>query len=170
MTTRRYLLLTVALLLVQFTLTTLAAENTASENLYKIQPGDILEISVWKEETLLKQVLVRPDGGLSFPLVGDIQASGKSVSDLQALISERLSKFIPDPVVTVSIQQLTGNKVYVIGKVHQPGEFVANRYIDVVQALSVAGGMTPYASANKIKVLRRNNGKLAGMRLRRVRK
>ena len=166
MTTRRYLLLTVALLLVQFTLTTLAAENTASENLYKIQPGDILEISVWKEETLLKQVLVRPDGGLSFPLVGDIQASGKSVSDLQALISERLSKFIPDPVVTVSIQQLTGNKVYVIGKVHQPGEFVANRYIDVVQALSVAGGMTPYASANKIKVLRRNNGKLASIPFR----
>jgi len=136
-------------------------DNHASA--YKIQPGDILEVSVWKEPDLLRQVLVRPDGGLSFPLVGEIQAAGKSVGDLQALITERLTKYIPDPVVTVSTQKLSGNKVYVVGRVQRPGEFEANRHMDIVQALSVAGGMTPYAASNKIKVLRRENGELSAI-------
>jgi len=143
-----------------------ADESTTEVNTYKIQPGDVLEVSVWKEDDLLRQVLVRPDGGLSFPLVGNVEAAGKSVAELQELITERLTKYIPDPVVTVSIQQLNGNKVYVIGKVARPGEFIANRYMDVVQALSVAGGMTPYAADNKIKVLRRKNGKLTAIPFR----
>ena len=136
-----------------------ADEGTNTDNIYRIQPGDILEVSVWKEEDLIKQVLVRPDGGISFPLVGNIQATGKSVTELQELITERLTKYIPDPVVTVATQKLDGNKIYVIGKVARPGEILANRYMDVVQALSVAGGMTPYAADNKITVLRRENGK-----------
>ena len=138
---------------------TQADKGTSTDYTYRIQPGDVLEVSVWKEEDLVKQVLVRPDGGLSFPLVGDIQAAGKSVADLQELITERLTKYIPDPVVTVSTLKLDGNKVYVIGKVTRPGEFQTNRYMDVVQALSMAGGMTPYAADNKITVLRRENGK-----------
>ena len=138
---------------------TQAGKGTSTDYTYRIQPGDVLEVSVWKEEDLVKQVLVRPDGGLSFPLVGDIQAAGKSVADLQELITERLTKYIPDPVVTVSTLKLDGNKVYVIGKVTRPGEFQTNRYMDVVQALSMAGGMTPYAADNKITVLRRENGK-----------
>ena len=89
---------------------------------YKIQPGDVLEVSVWQEENLQKQVLVRPDGGMSFPLAGDMQAAGKSVTEVQKLITERLTKYIPDPVVTVSTLKLDGNKVYVIGKVARPGE------------------------------------------------
>jgi polysaccharide export outer membrane protein len=141
------------------------SENTIKDA-YQIQPGDVLEISVWKEETMLRQVLVRPDGGLSYPLVGELQAAGKSVGELQALVTERLTRYIPDPVVTVSTQQLSGNKVYVVGRVQRPGEFVANRYMDVVQALSVAGGMTPYAASNKIKVLRRENGKLTAIPFR----
>ena len=111
-------------------------------------------------------VLVRPDGGLSYPLVGNIQAAGKSVGELQVLVTERLSKYMPDPVVTVSIQQLRGNKIYVVGRVQRPGEFEANRYMDVVQALSLAGGMTPYAAGNKIKVLRRENGELTAIPFR----
>jgi len=137
---------------------TKAEAETPIDNAYKIQPGDVLDVSVWKEEDLVKQVLVRPDGGMSFPLAGDIQASGKSVAELQAVITERLTKYIPDPVVTVAMLRLDGNKVYVIGKVARPGEFLANRYMDVVQALSMAGGMTPYAADNKITVLRRENG------------
>lgn len=135
-----------------------AAGDDSFGETYKIQPGDLLEVSVWKEEDMLKQVLVRPDGGISYPLVGDVQAAGESVAELQQLISERLKKYIPDPVVTVATIRLDGNKVYVIGKVARPGEFLANRYMDVVQALSMAGGMTPYASENKITVLRRENG------------
>ena len=115
---------------------------------------------------MLKSVLVRPDGGLSYPLVGDIKAEGLSVSDLAGLVTEKLGKFIPDPSVTVTVQNLTGNKVYVIGKVNRPGEFQANRIMDVVQALSVAGGMTPYAASNRIKVLRRENGELSAIPFR----
>jgi polysaccharide biosynthesis/export protein len=152
------ILLTIVLLAFQTTHVS-SAEESAAEQKYLIQPGDVLEVSVWKEEDLVKQVLVRPDGGMSFPLVGDIQAAGKSVAELQELITERLTKYIPDPVVTVATLKLDGNKVYVIGKVARPGEFLANRYMDVVQALSVAGGMTPYAADNKITVLRRENGK-----------
>ena len=138
---------------------TWAAEDGSFGETYRIQPGDLLEVSVWQEENLQKQVLVRPDGGMSFPLAGDMQAAGKSVTEVQKLITERLTKYIPDPVVTVSTLKLDGNKVYVIGKVARPGEFQANRYMDVVQALSMAGGMTPYAADNKITVLRRENGK-----------
>jgi polysaccharide biosynthesis/export protein len=127
-----------------------------SAEAYLIEPGDVLEISVWKEEDLKKAVIVRPDGGLSFPLVGNIQASGKSVEQLQTEVSDKLKKYIPDPSVTVAMQQLSGNKVYVIGKVNKPGEFPVTRHVDVVQALSMAGGMSTYAAANRIRILRRD--------------
>jgi polysaccharide export outer membrane protein len=136
------------------------AAGDEANTVYLIQPGDILEISVWKEEDMTRQVLVRPDGGMSFPLVGNLQAAGMSVEALQSVVTSKLNRYIPDPVVTVAMQQLSGNKIFVIGKVARPGEFVANREMDVVQALSVAGGMTPYAAANKIKILRRENGNL----------
>ena len=132
----------------------------ANEDAYKIQPGDVLEVSVWNEEGLIRQVLVRPDGGMSFPLVGDLQAAGESVENLSTTITERLSKYIPDPVVTVSMQQLSGNKIYVVGKVARPGEYVANSYVDVVQAIAMAGGMTPFAAVNKIQIVRRDGEKL----------
>lgn len=125
---------------------------------YGIQPGDVLTISVWKEEGLQNDVLVRPDGRISFPLVGDIPAAGKSIAQLTTLLTERLTKYIPDPVVTVSVKSLTGNTVYVIGKVNKPGEFTVTHYVDVMQALSMAGGTNAFAAVNDIKVLRRENG------------
>ncbi len=123
---------------------------------YLVQPGDILEISVWKEEGLQQEVLVRPDGGLSFPLAGDFKAQGKSLIEIQKIISERLSQYIADPVITVSAKQLLGNRIYVIGKVNKPGEYIVNRYVDVMQALSMAAGMTPFSAVNDIKILRRD--------------
>jgi polysaccharide export outer membrane protein len=126
---------------------------------YAVGPEDVLEISVWKEEALKKEVLVRPDGGISFPLVGNIQATGKTAAEIQQEVTQRLQKFIPDPVVSVAVLKVAGNKIYVIGKVNKPGEFVAGRYVDVLQALSMAGGLTPFASENNIKVLRKENGK-----------
>ena len=125
---------------------------------YQIGPEDVLEISVWKEEGLKKEVLVRPDGGVSFPLAGDVQAAGKTVQQIQQEITRRLKKFMTDPVVSVAVLKSVGNKIYVIGKVNKPGEFVAGRYVDVLQVLSMAGGLTPFAAENKIKVLRKENG------------
>lgn len=125
---------------------------------YLIQPGDILQISVWKEKDMDREVLVRPDGGLSFPLAGDVQASGKTVDELRKEIELRLTRYIPSPVVTVAAKQTLGHKIYVVGKVNRPGEYVASRFVDVMQALGMAGGLTPYAAANDIVVLRRVNG------------
>jgi polysaccharide export outer membrane protein len=126
----------------------------AQQSGYIVKPGDILEISVWKEPDLQRQVLVRPDGAFSFPLVGQVDARGKTVLELNKIVSERLSKFIADAVVTISVQQINGNKIYVLGQVNKPGEFIVNPSVNVMQALSMAGGMTPFASSNDIIVLR----------------
>jgi polysaccharide export outer membrane protein len=133
---------------------------------YRIQPGDLLRISVWKEQDLQGEVLVRPDGGLSFPLAGDVQATGKSVEELRKELTERLKEFIPDAVVTVAIKEIGGNRVYVLGKVNRPGEFSFSRPLDVMQALSLAGGTTPYAALNDIVILRRNNERVDAIRFR----
>lgn len=135
-----------------------AAETVVARDTYVIQPGDILTISVWREEDLQGEYAVRPDGGLNFPLAGEIAASGKTIEQLQKEITGKLAKYVPDPVVTATVKQSLGNRIYVVGKVHKPGDFSVNRNIDVMQALSMAGGPTPYASVNKIKILRRING------------
>jgi len=123
---------------------------------YTVKPGDTLLISVWKEPDLQGPVLVRPDGAFSFPLAGQLDARNKSVQELQQELTTKLKKFISDPVVTVSIQDIKGNKVYVIGQVQKPGDFVVNPRVDVMQALSMAGGTTPFAALGDIMILRRN--------------
>jgi polysaccharide export outer membrane protein len=128
---------------------------SAQDATYAVKPGDILKVSVWKEPQLEGQVLIRPDGGFSFPLVGEVDGRGKSVAELQTLMTQRLSKYISDPVVSVSVAEIHGNKVYVIGQVAKPGEFIVNPRVDVMQALSMAGGTTPFASLSNIMILRR---------------
>lgn len=133
---------------------------------YRIQPGDVLRVSVWKEQDLLSEVLVRPDGGMSFPLVGDVRASGRTIDELRTLVDERLSEFIPDPSVTIAVKQIGGNRIYVLGKVNRPGEFAFSQPIDVMQALSLAGGATSFAALDDIRILRRENGKQTARRFR----
>jgi polysaccharide export outer membrane protein len=136
-------------------MTAISALGVAQEAGYTVKPGDGLEISVWKEPDLQGPVLVTPDGSFSFPLVGQVDANGKTVTDLQQVITERLAKFISDPVVTVSVREIRGNKVYVIGQVNRPGEFIVNPRVDVMQALSMAGGTTAFAALDDIRILRR---------------
>jgi len=140
-----------------WSLTALGAQSVApaDERPYTVKAGDVLAVAVWKEPDLTSNaVLVRPDGTFSFPLVGQVDARGKTVQELQNLITERLKKYIADPVVTVSVQEVKGNKVYVIGQVTKPGEFVVNPSVNVMQALSMAGGGTAFASLNNIIILR----------------
>jgi polysaccharide export outer membrane protein len=131
---------------------------------YTVKPGDMLFVSVWKEEALQGDVLVTPDGAFAFPLVGQVDARGKTVTDLQAILTERLTKYISEPVVTVSVREIRGNKIYVIGQVTRPGEFIVNPRVDVMQALSMAGGTTPFASLGNIIILRREGGKQQPLR------
>jgi polysaccharide export outer membrane protein len=126
---------------------------------YRIGPEDELFISVWKEPELQRKVLVRPDGGISFPLAGDIQVAGKTVKEVQDELSKRIQKYIPDAVVTVTVDKVSGYTIFVLGKVKNPGQYELGRYVDVIQALTLAGGVTTFADENDIKVIRRVNGK-----------
>jgi len=130
------------------------AETLAAEP-YILQPGDELTISVWKEPDLTGDVLVRPDGGITMALAGAVDAAGRTVEEVRQTIDERLRKFIPDPAVTVVVKQTLGNQIFVIGKVNKPGQYPLNRPVDVMQALSIAGGMTPFAAVEDIRILRR---------------
>ena len=156
MNSRRYQVLLTALLLCCPVL--LMGPARAGDTAYTVQPGDILSVSVWKEPSLQGPVLIRPDGGFSFPLAGEIDARGKSVADLQKLLSDRLKKYISEPVVSVSVQDVKGNKVYVLGQVNKPGEFVVNPSVNAMQALSMAGGTNAFANSGGIFILRRGNG------------
>jgi polysaccharide biosynthesis/export protein len=133
---------------------------------YLLQPGDVLNVSVWKETDLTAEVLIRPDGGLSFALAGDLHAAGHTVGELTAMLEKRIRKFEPDAVVTVSIKVAAGNRVYVIGKVTHPGDFPLNRPTDVMQALSLAGGATPFADTNAIRILRRDGDRQTAIAFR----
>ena len=134
------------------------AQDVADRTPYTINPGDLLEISVWKELDLQRQVLVRPDGGFSFPLSGDIVAVGRTVDAIRRELTQKLEAFIPDLVVTVTVEEIRGNKIFVVGQVKNPGEIVMNPQVDVMQALSIAGGTTAFAQLNNIIILRRQNG------------
>lgn len=123
---------------------------------YLLSPGDFIEISVWKEEGMQKeQTLVAPDGNITFPLAGTLMAAGKPIFALQEAIAGRLANYIADPVVNIKLLQNNGNTIFVIGKVNRPGQYPANRRIDVMQALSLAGGLTVFADEDSIHVLRR---------------
>ena len=131
------------------------AVGQSTPNDYRLNPGDVISISVWKEPDLQQDVLIRPDGKFSFPLTGDIPASGRTVEEVRAQVTERLAQYIPDLVVSISVLQINGNKVYVMGQVNRPGEIVANPPIDVVQALAISGGANAFAQLNDITVVRR---------------
>jgi polysaccharide biosynthesis/export protein len=125
---------------------------------YHLQPGDVMTISVWKETELQSEVLVRPDGGFSFALAGDVDAVGKTVEEIRAILVDRLKRFIPNPVVTVAVKLVGGNRIYVVGRVNHAGDFPLSSPLDVMQAIALAGGTTPFASINDIVILRRHNG------------
>ncbi len=136
-----------------------AARAAAAEVEYRLNPGDVLNVSVWKEEGLDREVVVLPDGMIAFPLAGHVKAAGETPEAVQAVITDRLQPYIPDAVVTVAVKQASGNFVYVLGQVRQPGAFPVGGMVDVMQALSLAGGLTPFASRHSIVILRNDNGK-----------
>jgi polysaccharide biosynthesis/export protein len=133
------------------------SSSTADNATYLLQPGDVVEISVWKEEGLDKRMLVRPDGGLSFPMVGDLKVAGLAPVDVQHEIEARLRKFLSEATVTVSVMEINGNQFYVVGKVARPGAYKFDRALDVMQALSLAGGTTEFADLGDIRILRRGS-------------
>jgi polysaccharide biosynthesis/export protein len=131
---------------------------------YKLQAGDVITVSVWKEQDLQTDVLVRPDGSFSFPLAGEVDALGKTVDDVRLTLVDRLKRYIPNPVVTVAVKLIGGNRIYVVGRVVHAGDFPLSSPIDVMQAIALAGGTTPFAAINDIVILRRQNGQQQSLR------
>lgn len=128
----------------------------AANSDYTIHPGDVLQVTVWKEESLDREVLILPDGTLTFPLIGSFSTNGMTVTEVQQEIEKKLESLIPDASVAVLVKAPLGHSVNVIGQVAKSGELVMGRRLTVMQALSQAGGLTPYASEDNIIILRRD--------------
>jgi len=126
---------------------------------FLLGPEDVLEISVWKDEALTKHVVVRPDGKISFPLIGDMVAQGRTVEALRQAVENKIREYVPDAPVTVLLVQLGSPKVYVVGKVGKPGVYVMGQKLTVLQLLAVAGGMTPFSDTDDILIIRTEDGK-----------
>jgi len=135
------------------------AEQSLSSPLFFLGPEDILEISVWKDDALTKQVVVRPDGWISFPLIGDIKAAGRSVEELRQEIQTRIKTYVPDAPVTVLVIKVGSPKVFVVGKVAKPGVYIMGEPMRVMQILAIAGGATPFADRDSILIIREENNK-----------
>jgi polysaccharide biosynthesis/export protein len=125
---------------------------------YIIGAQDVLDISVWKEPEITRTVPVRPDGKISLPLLNDVQAAGLTPAQLNAEITSSLRKFVTDPEVTVIVEQINSQRVYILGEVTRPGAYPLLPGMTVLQALSSAGGFTQFANEKKMYVLRRVNG------------
>jgi polysaccharide biosynthesis/export protein len=129
-----------------------------AEGDYLIQPGDQLEILTWNEPLFSREVLVRSDGRISFPLLNDIQASERTPVEVKAEIQEKLKAFIGSPSVTVSVKISIPKKIYVLGEVKNTGAYDFKQNMSILQAFAVAGGFTEWASKDEIVLLRKKNG------------
>ena len=139
---------------------TLAAQENgvvASNTAYKIYPGDQIEIYVWGEERLQRSVKVLPDGTLAFPLVGQIAAGGRTLAEIEAIVTEKLRPEYRGevPRVTVSVISSAGTEFSVMGRVNSPGAFTPTRRVNVLEALAMAGGPSEFANLDDIVILRK---------------
>lgn len=123
---------------------------------YRVNPGDELEVFVWGEERMQRPVRVLPDGSFAFPLAGTIKAEGRTAPEIAAAISDRIKgnyrSAVPD--VTVTVRDTAGSRFYVVGKVRTPGGYAIGRRVNVVQALSLAGGTAEFADIDNAIILR----------------
>lgn len=136
--------------------------SAEADGAYTLNPGDVIRVSAFDDVRLDRELIVLPDGTISYPVVGEIQATGLTVAELQDSITKQLiaKGFLNDgAVIDASVMETKGYTLYVIGQVNQPGAFTTMANIDVMQALSLAGGLTPFASKSGIKVLRNSQGK-----------
>ena len=131
-----------------------AAPSAVPETGYKIGPGDVLNIEVWKDPVLTRLVTVLPDGMIAFPLVGEIAAEGKTVSQLKKEIEGRLARYVQDAVITVEVRQMGSLHVYVLGRVNAPGRSILSANVNVLQALAIAGGPNAFANKSRIRIFR----------------
>lgn len=134
--------------------TILISGNIVLAESYKVGPGDVLEVTVWRDENLSRELVVTPDSTISYPLIGDVYVGNLSVGEIRNVVTQKLAEYVPDASVTVILKQINSLKVYVIGQVKNPGDFPINQDTRVMQVLSMAKGLTPFAAERDIHILR----------------
>src|SRR5262245_28891688 len=133
----------------------LPGDEAVSQN-YQLGPEDRIEVQVWKNADLSKTVTVRPDGKISLPLIGDVQAAGLTAGQLTDAVTEKLQTYYKEPAqVTVIIHEVNSYAIYVLGEVNKQGKYVVRTGTTLLQAISLAGGFTPFASKNKMTLRRK---------------
>jgi polysaccharide export outer membrane protein len=130
-------------------------EGNRGEDEFIIGPEDDLEIMVWKSPELTRRLLVRPDGKISFPFIGDVQASGLTTSKLKEAISLRLKEYIAEPEVSVNVLVVNSYYFYIMGEISKPGKYPLRGRVTLLQAITLAGGFTAFASKNRLSIFRK---------------
>jgi polysaccharide export outer membrane protein len=141
----------------------LSAKAATDDPNYVIGPEDELIISVWKEPDISRSVPVRPDGKISLALLNDVQATGRTPMQLGSDITEKLKNFISEPQVTVIVTKINSQRIFVVGEVPRTGSYTLLPDMTAVDAISSAGGFTPFAKRTKIYILRKENGKMVSI-------
>lgn len=136
--------------------------NRQVANEFLLGPEDVVEVTVWRNQDLSRIVIVRPDGMISLPLIGDVQSSGLTAAQVGEKISKRLTEYKENPAVSVSVKEINSYYIYVVGEVTRPGKYALKSYATVLQGISLAGGFTQYASRNRMAVLRWSASKGSG--------
>ena len=135
-----------------------SAPAAAAEEPYRIGKEDLLDVSVWRDPDLSRTLPVRPDGFITLPMVGEVQAEGRTTVELEQDVARRLEKYIQTPRVTVMVREVNSARVYVTGEVQKPGAFPLRGQVTVLQAVAMAGGLTEFADRDGMMVIRANNG------------
>ena len=141
-----------------------SSQAPAQDSSYRIGPNDVLNIFVWKEAELTRDVTVMPDGKITYPLIGEIMAQGQTASELKKAIADKLQIFVTAPEVTVIVKESRSQVVYAIGKLTRPGPIALAPGMTVMQALSAAGGFAEWADQKNILIVRRDGGKETQLR------
>jgi polysaccharide export outer membrane protein len=140
------------------------AQAPVQDSSYKIGPNDVLNIFVWKETDLTRDVTVMPDGNITFPLIGEVTAQGRTATELKNIIADKLQNFVTAPEVTVVVRESRSQVVYTVGKLTRPGPYPLAPGMTVMQALSAAGGFAEWADTKNIIIVRREGGKETQLR------
>lgn len=162
---------TVAALLVAGLLGAAPAEPAAAQSRtraqadYELGPEDVIEVFVWKEPELSTTVIVRPDGRITLPLAGELEAAGKTPASLQSDIAGELERYIEQPVVTVIVKEINSRQISVLGEVRRPGRYRIAQRTTVLDAIALGGGFTEFAHRNNVVVLRKTSSGVRRMRV-----
>lgn len=137
---------------------TAVAQAAAGATAFRIGPGDVLSVHVWKQPNLSLQLPVLPDGSLRYPLAGEVQVQGRSLAEIEKLLSDRIGENLREAVVSVTVTQVNSHRIYLLGEVLRPGEYPLRGPISLVQSLALASGLTPFAKRDSIVIVRRQGG------------